>query len=929
MKNVDHSPTVQRLDYQPPAYLIDAVNLTFKLHTTQTRVLAELHLRLNPVYADASQLPALVLQGEGLRHLAATVEYLNNYPANAAEPNRSETNAADTPSAYTVTENSFTLQPIAPTFILRTEVEINPTANSSLMGLYVSSGNFFTQCEAEGFRKITWFLDRPDVMARYRVRLEADQSSYPVLLANGNLLSQGVLPDGRHYAEWDDPFLKPSYLFALVAGQLHCVEQRIHTSSGAEKLLQVWVEERDLDKTAHAMQSLIHSIEWDEKRFGRELDLDRFMIVAVSDFNMGAMENKGLNIFNTKYVLANSAIATDVDYANIESVVGHEYFHNWTGNRVTCRDWFQLSLKEGLTVFRDQEFSMDMASDYGQNPSARAVKRIEDVRGLRAAQFLEDSGPMAHPIRPDSYQEISNFYTATVYEKGAEVIRMLQTLLGVEGFRRGTDLYFARHDGQAVTCDDFVQAMQDANADRGIDLSQFRRWYSQAGTPRIHAQGQYDAATGTYTLSLSQTCPPVGVELQQQTVKQPFHIPLRVALLSGDGAALDCVLGGTIAHEHLLHLTEASQQFIFKGIPAAVAEVVPSLARDFSAPIHLDFAYASGQLATHLTIQMAHDTDPFNRWEAGQRLLQTEILRLVDSPESAVADHVIQALLHTLRDDTLDPAFREVALTLPSETVLAEQLPMIDPAAIQHAREKVKKALALAGQTLWPTIYQALQIHAPYAPTPQQAGQRALRNICLMYWAEAGTQLGDSDALNAARQQVAKADNMTDSLAALSVLVNLPGGQAAPELQAFADKWQDEALVMDKWFSLQALRRQSPSDPPVLQTVQALLQHPAYAAKNPNKMYALLLRFFAGNPAAFHQLSGDKKAAGYAFWAEQVCLIDSFNPQVAARLARCLERWKRYLPVLAQAQQAALQQVAAHVGLSKDVREVVEKALSL
>ncbi|RCS58674.1 aminopeptidase N [Parvibium lacunae] len=927
----DRSPTYWRQAYQVSDYLIESVSLRFELDPVCTRVSATLTVYRHPAAAQTGALPPLVLQGEAL-----TLERvaINNVELAATD--------------YTLTETSLTLPVPAAHFTVQTTVTLAPAQNTSLMGLYVSNHNFFTQCEAEGFRRITWFLDRPDIMARYQVRLEANQADYPVLLANGNLVATALLPNGRHAAEWQDPFPKPSYLFALVAGQLSCVESTIRTQSGAEKQLQIWVEARDLDKTEHAMQSLIRAIHWDEQRFGRELDLDRFMIVAVSDFNMGAMENKGLNIFNTKYVLANPAIATDVDFANIESVVGHEYFHNWSGNRVTCRDWFQLSLKEGLTVFRDQEFSMDMASDFGAQPLARAVRRIEDVRALRSTQFVEDAGPMAHPIRPDSYQEISNFYTATVYEKGAEVIRMLQTLLGPVGFRRGMDTYFARHDGQAVTCDDFVQALADANPESQVDFTQFKHWYSQAGTPRVTVEQHFDAATGTIRLDLTQRCPPVGIERQQMagsTDKQPYLIPLKVAFFSTEGQPLEtacfqAAAAEVIQHEHLLQFTQAKQSFEFKGVPAKHLAVIPSLGRDFSAPISLQYPYSQQALITLL----AHDTDPFNRWEAGQQLFQQEILRLYtwaqEQDEAALSRHaagveVNAALLAVVaqlaQDQTLAPAFREISLTLPSFNVLTETLVVIDPARLHWARETLRAAIAGAVAAHWETLIQQTSPHLPpvvaYAPNAEQAGYRAWRNLCLQYWVLAESELVSSPARVLAEQQYWAATNMTDRLAALSVLTQ--ESTASEILTDFAAQWQHEPLVMDKWFSLQAMAAPSATRSPVaiLQAVEHLLQHSAYSPRNPNKIYALLLRYFANNPAGFHWQSVTGETPSYDFWVAQVSAIDAFNPQVAARLARTLEQWQRYVAPLAHAMQRALQQLQQQPALSKDVREVVEKAL--
>ncbi|MGZ3159598.1 MAG: aminopeptidase N, partial [Burkholderiaceae bacterium] len=664
--------TIQRSDYKPPSFLVETVEMGFDLDPVETRVATRITFHHNP----ASTSHDIFLCGEEVT--------LGQLRMNGKVLSKRD---------YKLDNNSLQILNAPDQVTLEIETIIQPDKNTSLSGLYVSSGNFFTQCEAEGFRKITFFPDRPDVMAKYTVMLRADKKKYPVLLSNGNLIEEGDVGDGRHYAKWEDPFKKPSYLFALVAGKLVCQEETYTLKSGREVLLQVWVEAGNLDKTQHAMDSLKNSIRWDEERFGLELDLDRFMIVAVSDFNMGAMENKGLNIFNTKFVLANPKIATDIDYANIEAVVGHEYFHNWTGNRVTCRDWFQLSLKEGLTVFRDQEFSADMVG----TDSGRAVKRIDDVRVLRQAQFPEDAGPMAHPVRPDSFIEINNFYTVTVYEKGAEVVRMYQTLLGRDGFRKGMDLYFERHDGQAVTCDDFRAAMSDAN---GRDLSQFERWYSQAGTPRISVDTFYDADQKTYTLSLTQSCPPT----PGQADKLPFHIPVAVGLLDNNGRDMPLELNGVKqnATTCVLELTEAQQAFCFTNV---FENPVPSLLRNFSAPVVLEFDYADVELA----FLMAHDSDPFNRWEAGQRLASrrllalTKALHVAPSTNGTRATHSVSELSDTtasiaalianfsitLNDTSLDPAFREVALTLPSETMIAEQMEVVDPQAIHTARQSL------------------------------------------------------------------------------------------------------------------------------------------------------------------------------------------------------------------------------------------------
>jgi aminopeptidase N len=880
----DTPQTIYRKNYSAPNFHVETVELGFDLDPAATHVAARLTMTRNPAATGT----VLELHGEELELLQLRLN-----------------GKALTKRAYRIEHGVLQIANAPDHVVLEIETLIRPDKNTSLSGLYVSNGNFFTQCEAEGFRKITYFPDRPDVMAKYTVMLRGDKKKYPVLLSNGNLIEEGDLGDGRHYAKWEDPFKKPSYLFALVAGDLVCQEQKHTLKSGREVLLQVWVEHGNLDKTQHAMDSLVNSIRWDEERFGLELDLDRFMIVAVGDFNMGAMENKGLNIFNTKYVLANERIATDVDYANIESVVGHEYFHNWTGNRVTCRDWFQLSLKEGLTVFRDQEFSGDMVG----SDSGRAVKRIEDVRVLRQAQFPEDAGPMAHPVRPDSYVEINNFYTVTIYEKGAEVVRMVQTLVGREGFRKGMDLYFQRHDGHAVACDDFRAAMADANR---RDLSQFERWYSQAGTPRVKADVQYEAAAKTYTLTLSQSCP----STPGQGEKLPFHIPVAVGLLASDGRDLALRLQGEqeTSPTRVLELVDAQQTFVFADIEE---KPVPSILRDFSAPVVLEFDYSDGELA----FLMAHDSDPFNRWEAGQRLAMRRLLALTQAVQEQGADALTvdtalaEAFRVTLIDATLDPSFREVALTLPSETMIAEQMDEIDPQAIHAARQFLRKSLASALRAELFDAYRANQTPGAYRPTAGDAAKRGLKNLALSYLSE----LDEPEAQALVQHQYDHANNMTDRLGALSALVhgNAPGRDAA--LQAFYRDFEQDALVIDKWFMLQGSARTTG-----VNTVRKLMQHPAFNLKNPNRARSLLFSFCNANASRFHAADG----SGYAFWAEQVIALDALNPQVASRLARSLDRWRKYAPALQKQMNNALKQVADTRNLSRDVLEVVSKALA-
>ena len=904
------APAIHRADYQAPAWWIDTVDLTFDLDPAKTRVLNKMRLRRNP---DVAAQP-LRLDGEELNLARVMV------------------NGGGT--SFKMDGNQLVLENLpegTESFDLEIFTTCAPAKNTQLMGLYVSQGTFFTQCEAEGFRRITYFLDRPDVMASYTVTLRADKALYPVLLSNGNLVDSGALDDGRHFAKWVDPHKKPCYLFALVAGKLVAREQLIKSRSGSNHLLQVYVRPGDLGKTEHAMNSLMYSVAWDEARFGLPLDLERFMIVATSDFNMGAMENKGLNIFNTKYVLASEATATDTDFANIESVVGHEYFHNWTGNRVTCRDWFQLSLKEGLTVFRDQEYSQDLAG----SPSARAVKRIEDVRVLRTAQFPEDAGPMAHPVRPDSYIEINNFYTVTIYEKGAEVVRMMQTLAtggasgisGREGFARGMKLYFERHDGQAVTCDDFASAIADANptSDLARLLPAFKRWYSQAGTPHVHATGNYDAASRTYTLTLTQSCAPT----PGQSTKEPFVIPVELGLLSASGAALPLQMADESAPgaaSRTVVLTEPTQTLTFVHVDA---EPVPSLLRNFSAPVVLDIDYTDAQLLTLL----AHDADAFNRWEAGQRLaLRIAINTIADSAYQASAngtfDHkfldadFIEAMRTVLRNPALDAAFKELVLTLPSETYIAEQLNVVDPQRIHAVREAMREQLALALQADWEWAWEQNQDTGGYRPDPVSSGRRALSGLALQMLCIAARRTGDVVWPGKAYQRFKVAANMTDRFNALTALVASGSELAAPALARFHTLFKDEPLVIDKWFALQAGAPDRGGN--VLPAVRQLMQHPDFSLKNPNRARSVIFSYCSANPGAFHRAD----AAGYVFWSDRVIELDAINPQVAARLARALDRWKKLAEPWRSGAREAIARVAARPDLSNDVREVVTRALA-
>ncbi|AVT18293.1 aminopeptidase N [Paracidovorax avenae] len=894
--------TVHRADYQAPAWWIDTVDLTFDLDPAKTRVLNKMRVRRNPAVpaaplrldGDELNLARVMVNGAGTSFkMEGSCLVLENLPE------------GDEP------------------FDLEIFTTCCPAKNTQLSGLYVSQGTFFTQCEAEGFRRITYFLDRPDVMASYTVTLRADKAEYPVLLSNGNLVDQGGLDDGRHFAKWVDPHKKPCYLFALVAGKLVAREQRIRARSGNDHLLQIFVRPGDLEKTEHAMNSLMASIAWDEARFGLPLDLERFMIVATSDFNMGAMENKGLNIFNTKYVLASQATATDADFANIESVVGHEYFHNWTGNRVTCRDWFQLSLKEGLTVFRDQEFSQDLSG----SPSARAVKRIEDVRVLRTVQFPEDAGPMAHPVRPDSYVEINNFYTVTIYEKGAEVVRMMHTLVGRDGFAAGMKLYFERHDGQAVTCDDFAQAIADANPGSELArlLPQFKRWYAQAGTPRVRARGNYDAGTRTYTLTLEQSIAPT----PGQPVKEPMVIPVALGLLGADGVALPLQLEGEAgagAPDRTVVLTEAAHTYTFVNVPS---EPVPSLLRGFSAPVLLDIEATDAQLLALL----AHDTDPFNRWEAGQRLaLRIAIQAIGDTSLDVPADGVLQrellpasfvaAMRDVLRHPALDAAFKELVLALPSEGYIAEQLDVVDPQRVHAVREAMRQQLAVALQPDWEWTWEQHHDTGGYRPDATSSGRRALAGMALSMLCLAARRTGDTVWPGRAYQRFKDAGNMTDRFNALAALVASGQPLAAQALARFHAMFKDEALVLDKWFALQAGAPDRGGD--VLPAVKELMKHPDFSLKNPNRARSLIFSYCSANPGAFHR----QDAAGYAFWADRVIELDTLNPQVAARLARALDRWSKLAEPYRTAARDAIARVAAKPDLSNDVREVVGRALA-
>ncbi|WNB76262.1 aminopeptidase N [Methylomonas koyamae] len=878
----DASPqTVYLKDYTPPEYLIDQIELHFELDEQRTRVQARMNVRRNP-HSSADSV-ALKLWGEELQLLSIAVD---GRPLQENE--------------FVVGDEALIVHeaPQDRPFEILIENLINPQANTALEGLYLSSSMLCTQCEAQGFRKITWFLDRPDVMSRFKTTLVADKAKYPVLLSNGNKTGSGELENNRHWVSWEDPFAKPCYLFALVAGQLQCVADQFVTMSGRRIDLQIFVEQHNVDKCGHAMQSLKNAMRWDEQTYGLEYDLDLYMIVAVDHFNMGAMENKGLNVFNTKFVLARPDTATDSDYEHIEGVIGHEYFHNWSGNRVTCRDWFQLSLKEGFTVFRDQQFSGDMTSP--------AVKRIEDVNALRTRQFAEDAGPLAHPVRPEAYIEINNFYTLTVYEKGAEVVRMLHTLLGAAGFRKGCDLYFQRHDGQAVTCEDFVKALEDAN---GVELGQFRRWYSQAGTPVVTVEQDYDAANGRLQLTLRQSCPPT----PNQPVKQPLHIPVKLGLLNADGSPATFEFAGQRHTEVTLDLTAAEQSFNFGNL---AGKPVVSLLRGFSAPVTLQMPRSLDELA----FLLSHDSDTFNRWEAGQQLATQAIFQLIDSIELGrplqLEPIVVDAYRRVLADAGGDLSYQALLLALPEESYLSGQMPVIDVEAVHQAREFVKKTLAenLAEQFL--ELYRQYHRDESGCFDAGAVGRRRLKNTCLSYLSKLET----PDSHRLAEQQFRAARNMTDQISALAAIVNSHHPDQDDCLDSFYRQWQQEALVIDKWFALQA----TSSMPNTFAKVQNLMRHPAFDMKTPNRVRALVGAFSQSNPLHFHAANGE----GYRFLADRVIELNALNPQIASRMVSGLAQWRRYDANRQSLMKQELQRIVATDHLSKDVYEIASKSLA-
>jgi aminopeptidase N len=881
MMRTEESRPVRLAEYRPPDWLVETVELDVKLHPTQTPVRATLRIKPNPTAGTPAPLQ---LDGDGLTLVSLKVD-----------------GVAAAKDAYVASPDGLTLaQPPHRPFTLEIETLVDPTANTQLSGLYRSSGNYCTQCEAEGFRRITYYPDRPDVMAVFTTRIEADKTEAPVLLANGNLRESGNLPDGRHYAVWHDPWPKPAYLFALVGGKLGHIEDSFVTASGRKVALRIYVEPGKEDRAGYAMDSLKRSMRWDETAFGREYDLDVFMIVAVSDFNMGAMENKGLNVFNDKYVLATEKTATDNDFVSIESIIAHEYFHNWTGDRITCRDWFQLCLKEGLTVYRDQEFTSDQRS--------RIVTRIGDVRGLRASQFVEDAGPLAHPVRPELYHEINNFYTTTVYEKGAEVVRMIHTLLGADLFRKGMDLYFERHDGHAATVEQFIQCFADVSK---RDFKQFMRWYSQAGTPEVVASGHYDAAAKTYKLDLAQVIPPT----PGQAIKEPMVIPLVTGLIGRDGRDLPLTLAdGQRPERGVLILDKQATSFVFTGVGE---RPVLSINRNFSAPIRL----TANLSADDLRLMAARDSDPFNRWQAVQTLATTllvgNVARLRAGQDTEIDEGLLDALAAILADKTLEPAFVAEALNPPSETDIAREIGRdVDPEAIFRARAALRALIGLHLNAALTAAYQNLTGSGPYSPDATSAGRRLLKNVCLDLLA--ATQ--ESHAIRLAAQQYQAADNMTDRMAALGTLSqhDVPERQAA--FDDFYKRYSDDPLIIDKWFSLQA----TTPDPKTLDRVRALTGHSAFSMTNPNRVRSLIGAFAQGNATQFNRADGQ----GYEFVADRILALDPANPQVASRMTTAFRSWRVLEPGRRGRAQAALQRIAAAPKLSRDVSDIVQRALA-
>ncbi len=867
-------------DYKVPDYLVSKIDMQFELDAEQTIVVSTLQVtRNNNVVEDA----ALILNGQLLELLEVKID------DRLLQGNE-----------YTVDDGQLTIHNVPAQFKITTKVKNFPDKNKALEGLYASGSMLCTQCEAEGFRRITYFPDRPDVMSEFTVTLTADKQKYPVLLSNGNMIASGELDDGRHWAKWHDPSLKPAYLFALVAGQLVYKQGSFTTQSGKNVDLRVYVEEQNSHKTDFALACLKQAMLWDEQTYGREYDLEIFMIVAVDDFNMGAMENKGLNIFNSSCVLASPQTATDADFYNIQSIIGHEYFHNWSGNRVTCRDWFQLSLKEGFTVFRDQEFSSDLNS--------RAVKRIDDVNVLRNHQFAQDASPLAHPVRPEKYIEISNFYTVTVYNKGAEVVRMLHNLVGEEGFRKGTDLYFSRHDGQAVTTEDFVKAIEDAN---NRDFSQFKRWYSQSGTPVLNFTDNYDAKQKQYSLTVKQS---FGL-LESQKNNKAFHVPVKIGLLNenGDDILLNIEDSEVVnVNSTVLEITESEQTFIFNNVES---KPLPSLLRGFSAPVKINYPYTNKQLA----FLLAHDNDEFNRWDASQQLAVKLILRLIQDvcagKELQIEDFIVDAYRAVLQNKKMDKALATQLLSLPSQGYIADQCDIVDVDAIYTARKFVRRQLAKILEEDFEACYHRNVTHDEYVFSAEAMAQRSLKNLCLSYMAELETEKH----LQHCYQQFQTANNMTDQLAAVSVLSNHECEYRQAALDAFYEQWKDDNQVVEKWLSIQS----SADIPDSLSRVKKLMQHPAFSMDNPNKVRSVVARFCAGNAVAFHDVSGE----GYRFLTDQVLTLDKTNPQIAARLLQIMIRWQRYDKKRQDLMKAQFKRILDTKSLSKDVFEIASRAI--
>lgn len=874
MSSIESYQPIRLSDYRPPSHLIKNIHLTFDLEEDKTRVLCKMHIEQNTAQS------ALTLNGENLKLLSIK---LDGCPL--------------TSDQYALDDETLTIKATPAAFVLEIETEIYPQKNIALEGLYKSGSIFCTQNEPEGFRKITYFLDRPDVMAKYTTKIIADQALYPILLSNGNLIGQGVLPHGKHWVEWEDPFAKPCYLFALVAGDLGCITDTFTTMQGRKVALKIYCDKGNESKCQHAMQSLIKSMKWDEEVYGLAYDLDIYMIVAVDAFNMGAMENKGLNIFNTSCVLADVSTATDDNYGRIEGVIAHEYFHNWTGNRVTCRDWFQLTLKEGLTVFRDQEFSADMHS--------RAVQRIENVLALRASQFPEDAGPTAHAIKPSSYLQINNFYTSTVYNKGAEVIRMIETLIGKQTFRQGISKYFELYDGQAVTTEDFVHAMEVVS---GRDFTQFKRWYSQAGTPQITVQQHYDAQQHTYTLTIKQTCAPTA----DNSSKEPFHFPLAMGLIGKDGQDLPLKVAGTLLTRPIIEISKAEESFVFEDIQE---QPVLSINRHFTAPVQLEVDY---RLQDYLFL-MAHDSDAFNRWEAGQKIATKLMLGMLqdlsEGKEISLHAGYIEAFGAILHDTHLDKALKARALSLPSEDFLAQYVEPIDIDGIHLVREFVKQTLAEEYQKDFNAIYTHLNQTEAYAFNADAVGRRSLKNTCLSYL----SCLETKEAISLCEKQFKTAKNMTDQLSALALLTHIDCQSRQDSLKAFYQQWKDNTLVMNKWLAVQALSKLDGT----LENVKHLMKDPVYNASIPNLVRALI-GSFSQNAVHFHRNDG----AGYAFMADRIIEIDQFNPQMAATLARAFRKYDKLDSLRKKVMKKELERIIAQKGLSTNVYEIISQMLA-